>query len=86
MVKSEAHFFAWQAPPPQKLHWPQLPRVCGSETVPSLLMSDKRGNQHASADGRKLTRSEWQFCDNKSTERAEQCRRWRNTWQVMSRR
>ena len=85
VVRLEVHFFAWQALPPQKLHWPQLQRVCGSETVPSLLMSDKRGNQHASADGRKPTPSEWQFCDNKSTERAEQHRRWRNKWQVMSR-
>jgi hypothetical protein len=83
-VKLKAHSFAWQAPPPQKLHWPQLRRVYGSETMPSLL-SDKRGNQHASADGRKLTLSESQFCDNKCTERAEQYRRWRNMWQVMSR-
>lgn len=81
--KLKAHSFVWQARPPQRLHWPPPQRVCDSETVPSLL-NDRRGNQHASADGRKLTLSEWQFCDNKSTERAEQYRRWRNTWQEMS--
>lgn len=85
VAKLMAHSFAWQAPPPQKLHWPQLQRVCGSEMVPFLLMNDKRRNQHASANGRKLTPSEWQSCDNRSTEKAEQYRRWRNMWQVMSR-
>ena len=84
VVKLEAHSFAWQAPPPQMLHWPRLQRACDSETMPSLL-SDKRGNQHASVDVRKLRPSEWRFFDNKSTERAEQYRRLRNTRQVMSR-
>jgi hypothetical protein len=70
VAKLKAHSFAWQARPPQKLHWPQLQRVCGSETALSLV-GDKLENQHASADGRKLTPSEWQFCDNKSIERAK---------------